>query len=239
MGYANGQAPASALVNVDGVLMVPTIAPRVRALMAAAARAGVTIRPHRLGGYRDLAAQRVEWERGASGGSTVRPAYPGSSTHGDYQKGRVDLVGRDGYTYTSADLSWMVANAGRFGLVREFGAADPNHFMESGAFAGVVEDWGMELTDKITVRDPANWAVVKGQATLADYFMGSNYREQRAEIQLNDLTSKQVPAILAALSKPSPVQVDTQVLAKAVAAELAPMVAAAVAEEIAKRLGNG
>lgn len=137
VAYRNGRAPAEALVIVDGVHMVPTIAPRVRALMDAAARDGRTIRPHRLGGYRTLEQQRAVT---MGGGSTVPVAPPGQSTHGIYTVGRVDLVGADGYSYTQADLDWIIRNAPRFGLFREFGTRDPNHFMETGTFAVVTEE---------------------------------------------------------------------------------------------------
>lgn len=134
MTYANGRAPESALVRVDGLHTVPSIAPRVNAFIAYAKTQGRTLRlAHPYGSYRDLTEQAAIG-KSASG---IAIAALGYSTHGNYDLGRVDFVGANGYTYTSAELTWIVANAGRFGLVREFGTADPNHFMASGSFASV------------------------------------------------------------------------------------------------------
>jgi len=133
--YANGRAPESALDHVDGVHVVPAIAPRVTAFIDWAAANGHEIhiaKPY--GGYRNLHEQQIVYEQGATGGSHVRVAKPGSSTHGIYAIGRVDLVGASGFSYTKAELAWIVANAGKFGLYREFGADDPNHFEQTGTF---------------------------------------------------------------------------------------------------------
>jgi hypothetical protein len=136
MTYANGRAPESALVMVDGVHLVPTIAPRVRAFIAYAKTQGHTIHIVALGGYCNIPEQTAR-EHAASAGSTVSVAKPGHSTHGIYDIGRVDFVGANGHSYTPAELSWIVGNAGAFGLAREFGANDPNHFIAHGNYAGI------------------------------------------------------------------------------------------------------
>lgn len=121
---------------VDGIHMVPSIVPRVRAFIAYAAGQGWTVRiAHPYGGYRTLAEQ-AQLSGTGNAASSIPVAKPGYSTHGVYDVGRVDFVGVDGFTYSAALLAWIVANAAQFGLVREFGARDPNHFMASGAFAG-------------------------------------------------------------------------------------------------------
>jgi hypothetical protein len=132
--YANGAAPDSALVWIDGLHTVPSIAQRVNDFIAWARTQGRIIRiAHPYGSYRNLHEQGQLSGTGNSG-STIPVAAAGKSTHGVYATGRVDFVGADGYTYTVALLAWIVANAGRFGLVREFGSADPNHFMASGSY---------------------------------------------------------------------------------------------------------
>lgn len=132
--YANGDAPDSALVFVDGIHLVPAIAPRVEAFIDFAKTQGKTVRvAHPYGGYRNFHEQGQLSGTGNSA-STIPVAAAGHSTHGVYDVGRVDLVGADGYTYNAALLGWIVANAGAFGLVREFGTADPNHFMQHGDF---------------------------------------------------------------------------------------------------------
>lgn len=132
--YANGAAPDSALVFVDGIHMVPAIIPRVLAFIAFAKAHGRTVRiAHPYGGYRTFHEQGLLSGTG-NAGSTIPVAAAGHSTHGVYAVGRVDFVGADGYTYDAGLLAWIVAHAGAFGLVREFGTADPNHFMQVGAF---------------------------------------------------------------------------------------------------------
>lgn len=134
MTYANGRAPESALVKVDGLHTVPSIAPRVLAFIAYAKEQDRILRlAHPYGSYRNLAEQGKVT---AGIGATIIVASVGSSTHGVYDVGRIDFVGADGYTYTAVELKWVVANAGKFGLVREFPTSDPNHFMASGSFAG-------------------------------------------------------------------------------------------------------
>jgi hypothetical protein len=140
MTYANGLAPDSALAFVDGMHVAPMLAPRLNAFIAYSATQGRVLRVVRkYGGYRQRSPlapeQEAVYAAGATGGSSVSVAKPGSSTHGDYNTGRVDL-GNLSTGYTSAALAWIVANAGRFGLAREFGTADPNHFVASGSFAG-------------------------------------------------------------------------------------------------------
>lgn len=132
--YANGAAPESALVAVDGVHMVPVIVPRVVAFIAFAKSQGRVVRiAHPYGGYRTFHEQGLLSGTGNSG-STIPVAAAGHSTHGVYDVGRVDFVGADGLYYDAALLAWIVAHAGAFGLVREFGTADPNHFMQVGVF---------------------------------------------------------------------------------------------------------
>ncbi len=138
MAYANGRAPESALIYADGIHIAPSVGRRFLDFQTWAARQGRSIHVPRLGGYRDYDEQGDLWKASngkGTGGSSVKIALPGYSTHGNYDAGRVDIVGASGYSYTKAELAWIVANAGRFGLVREFGTSDPNHFVASGTYA--------------------------------------------------------------------------------------------------------
>lgn len=138
MNYGNGLAPESALIYADGIHIGPSAGARFIAFQSWAATQGRSIHIPRLGGYRTIAEQTQLWNasRGrGTGGSTVNIALPGYSTHGNLGIERVDIVGADGYSYTATELAFIVANAPRFGLAREFGAADPNHFWTVGSFA--------------------------------------------------------------------------------------------------------
>lgn len=155
--YANGVAPESALTIVDGIHMSPTLAPRVRALITFAATQGRAVRvAHWYGGYRNLSEQGKLSGTGNSA-STIPVAAVGKSTHGVYDPGRVDFVGADGFSYTASDLAWIVANAPSFGLVREFGSADPNHFMAHG-------DWSPAAAP-VTPKEPKMFILAMQSST--------------------------------------------------------------------------
>jgi hypothetical protein len=131
----NGRLKASELSDVGGMLLEARAAQAFRnwsAATAAATGRGITIiRP--AGAYRSYAVQRDmrlnpgRWNLNPS--SSINLAREGSSTHGFGT--RVDI----GY-YTGAGWAWALANAHRFGFRREFGAADPNHFMHDGRTFG-------------------------------------------------------------------------------------------------------
>lgn len=125
--YANGQYPASELVEVDriGTRLNRDAAAVFLRIVADAARVGVTVRPtppsagqpKGLAGYRDLKTQ--QWLRDHPLGP-VKIAPPGSSTHG---WGDVVDVGDVG------GQKFMVANAVKYGLSRPLLAqGEPWHF---------------------------------------------------------------------------------------------------------------
>lgn len=177
MTYANGLAPDSALAFVDGMHVAPMLAPRLNAFIAYSATQGRVLRVVRkYGGYRQRAPlapeQEAVYAAGATGGSSVSVAKPGSSTHGDYNTGRVDL-GNLSTGYTSAGLAWIVANAGRFGLVREFGTADPNHFVASGSFAGgtvtPIDDMTTDPQHRLTQEEIDDMTASQSAAFIRNY----------------------------------------------------------------------
>lgn len=123
--YDNGDIPLEALVEVETDLHLETAtAAAYLRMKAEAARSGVTLAiPRPAGAYRSLFVQQDmhdrPWLYNLDPTSSVPIAPAGSSTHG--LGDRVDIV-----RGTAGD--WAIANASRFGFVREFGDADPRHF---------------------------------------------------------------------------------------------------------------
>jgi hypothetical protein len=142
--YPNGGAPEGALVQVTGVHVAPGLAPRLIDFFAFAASVGVHLRVFdgrtagwalACGGYCTIPEQKLRFNGGKpSGGSTIPVASAGSSTHGDYNTGRADIVGANGHSYTAAELAFVIAHIGSFGLEREFGDRDPNHVRAVGDY---------------------------------------------------------------------------------------------------------
>lgn len=128
MGYSNGRVPASALVTVeDNDQLTQPAASAYLAMKAAAARDGVTlfiVEP--AGAYRSFEVQtdmHVHPERyNLNPDNIVTLAKPGYSSHGF----------GDRFDLNAAAIKWAIANGPRFGVTREFGAADPNHFKHDG-----------------------------------------------------------------------------------------------------------
>jgi LAS superfamily LD-carboxypeptidase LdcB len=122
--YANGQIPTSALTSIGGGEHLTGPAARAfEQLRVAAARDGVAFGVN--DAYRPLADQhRLASELGlySEGGLA---AAPGTSTHGLGVSVDLDLDGRA--------LTWMRANAGRYGFVNDV-AGEPWHWtFEAGA----------------------------------------------------------------------------------------------------------
>jgi|GEM_PF-6997078 len=125
----NGQL-SDAELTVVGTVRLATVTARAWQALAAAAsdEAHVSVRialPH--GGYRDLDAQRALHSGTAASNplSTIKIAAPGHSTHGFGN--RVDVG-----SFHGIREKWLLDNCRRFGFTREFGAADPNHFIHNG-----------------------------------------------------------------------------------------------------------
>ena len=123
--FPNGQVPQDRLVEVEaGLYLEAGTAAAYRRMKAAAARDGIALAiPRPAGAYRSRFVQQDmhdrPWLYNLDPTSTVRIAPAGSSTHGHGT--RVDIV-------RGAAGDWAIANASRFGFIREFGAADPRHF---------------------------------------------------------------------------------------------------------------
>ncbi|WP_213816217.1 D-alanyl-D-alanine carboxypeptidase family protein [Glaciihabitans sp. dw_435] len=135
---ANGKLTIFEVTKVGGVKVARSAAPALKALIAAAkAEANITIsfvKPD--GGYRNYKTQvDMHVHPGAhnlSKASTIGLADAGFSTHG--WGTRVDIS-----DFTGARAAWVLKNASRFRLTREFGAADPNHFMYVGGYVAPVK----------------------------------------------------------------------------------------------------
>lgn len=125
MTITNGEVPLTRLVEVEtGLFLETQTAAAYRAMKAAAAADAVTLAiPRPAGAYRSLLVQQDmhdrPWLYNLDPNSSVPIAPAGSSTHG--LGDRVDIV-------RGSAGDWAIANASRFGFVREFGAADPRHF---------------------------------------------------------------------------------------------------------------
>lgn len=197
MTYANGRLPGSALTTVEsGIKLSKHTAPVYRAfrMYAEDRKRNLTIAAPG-GGYRSYAmqdamhlaslagpAQRRKW--GLSTSSTVPVAAAGYSTHG-WEQGRMDLVG--------TDLSWILDHAGMFGLKREFGANDPNHFIDQGnsRFRHSVGATGTVVSGS-PGKQPSNcWRRLQLLARLGGYtgpidgWLGENsYAGLRAELKV-------------------------------------------------------
>jgi hypothetical protein len=138
------------VVAEDNDLLIPTAAAAFRAFQSFAASQGRALGiAEPAGAYRTYAVQADmiarPWAYGLNNKSTVGLAAAGHSGHG--WGNRVDLVG--------TALSWIVANAGRFGFSREFGAKDPNHFQHDGrtATAGAGELVTLQQTRRTDMLD--------------------------------------------------------------------------------------
>ncbi|WP_025157268.1 peptidoglycan-binding protein [Leifsonia aquatica] len=114
MTYANGQIPASELVQAangaPGQVLERQTAAQWAAMVAAAASDGITLRPAADDGvpscYRDLAGQREADRRAKAGGPVA--ATPGFSNHG---------LGCAVDVYMGAGVkAWLDKNAARFGF---------------------------------------------------------------------------------------------------------------------------
>lgn len=125
MDIINGEIPLHSLTEVEpGLYLETATAAAYLAMKAAAQRAGITLAiPRPAGAYRSLFVQQDmhdrPWLYNLDPNSSVPIAPAGSSTHG--RGDRVDIVRGD-----AGD--WAIANASRFGFIREFGSADPRHF---------------------------------------------------------------------------------------------------------------
>lgn len=109
------------------------------------------------GGYRSAAVQNAMHHAGSSAGSKAERARWGlnpasivaiaSHPYGTHESGtRVDIVG------TAMDARF-IALAATFGFVREFGSADPNHFLDKGTY-------------KLTVAKKVTASVVSKKVTV-------------------------------------------------------------------------
>lgn len=136
----NGRLSAAELVSVDGVqLSIPTANAYLR-MQAAALADGVKLwiaRP--IGGYRSFFVQgdmhTNPAQYGLSPVSTVPIAAAGLSSHG---WGTCVDIGSFGAGYQGdgeARAAWVLAHASAFGFKRQFGVADPNHFLHDGKTA--------------------------------------------------------------------------------------------------------
>lgn len=124
-----------ALVQVQGLITLePATAEAYLTMKAAARREGVIVEiPTPAGGYRSLYMQRDmhqrPWAYNLDPRSSIPIAPVGHSTHG--WGDRVDII-------VGKAREWAIEHAHEFGFVREFGAADPGHFMFTGlATAGL------------------------------------------------------------------------------------------------------
>jgi hypothetical protein len=143
VSHANGKIPPSDLSTVAiGVQLVTPAANAYRALVAQAAHEHVSIKPAGgVGsGYRDIPLQELFYrashgDRAAIAQTHLNPddrtpiAAPGGSSHG--WGDRIDLLFDGSAHPSSVDLNL----AKRYGFVREFGSADPNHFEHDGKTA--------------------------------------------------------------------------------------------------------
>lgn len=159
MSYPIGHLPASALAQVQaGIYLAKPTAARYRALQAEAKS-----KLHRIisiaqpaGGYRSEADQDAMHHAGSAAGTAAERARWGlnpnstvaiaSHPGGTHETGtRVDIVG------TPIDAAFL-ALAAKYGFVREFGAADPNHFIDRGTYTvPVVKKIAAAVTSKKVV----------------------------------------------------------------------------------------
>lgn len=121
MGFANGRIPVTFLVHAangaPGQVLEAQTAEQWAAMVAAAARDGVTLRPQADGGvsscYRSYDNQVHAKQVQNAGGPTA--AYPGTSNHG---KGiAIDIV------ITAQTLAWLNAHAAEYGFDNAQGQA--------------------------------------------------------------------------------------------------------------------
>ncbi len=112
-GQSNGQLPASLLLQIAPTCVAHRdAAASLSALIAAAAAAGVTIKPSEC--YRDLGGQQFWRTHYCALGKCQMAAVPGTSNHG-WGKA-ADLKDQSGgLSFTSSAYAWLKLNAGRFG----------------------------------------------------------------------------------------------------------------------------
>lgn len=149
------------LVQVQGLITLePATAEAYLTMKAAAARDGVRVEiPTPAGGYRSLYMQRDmherPWAYNLDPGSSVQLAPVGYSTHG--WGDRVDII-------VGEAREWAIANAARFGFVREFGGADPGHFMfkglQSAALPTIPIEEDIVIRELIVTPDGTVWYCV-------------------------------------------------------------------------------
>jgi LAS superfamily LD-carboxypeptidase LdcB len=110
-GYANGRIPASAMVEVDGFLVAPSVADNLEALLDAAQRDGVWRPGERFatGTYRSYEDQVRLWQEHLAGTHPAPVAEPGTSLHGWGEA--IDFN-----TALPGFIDWLAANADRFGF---------------------------------------------------------------------------------------------------------------------------
>ncbi|MGY4859499.1 D-alanyl-D-alanine carboxypeptidase family protein [Cryobacterium sp. AP23] len=143
---ANGRLTDAELTAVRGGRLSNTAAAAWNAMVAAAAKDGVSLVIASAGtgngAYRDFFTQvdmKVRpWLYGLSVYSTVNVAAAGHSTHG--MGNAVDIgsfpPASNTRLYGDAGATrrdWVLKNAHRFGFTRTFGEADPNHFGHDGS----------------------------------------------------------------------------------------------------------
>lgn len=143
---ANGRLTDAELTAVQGGRLSNTAAAAWNAMVAAAAKDGVSLviasAETGNGAYRDFFTQgdmKVRpWLYGLSVYSTVNVAAAGHSTHG--MGNAVDIgsfpPASNTRLYGDAGATrrdWVLKNAHRFGFTRTFGEADPNHFGHDGS----------------------------------------------------------------------------------------------------------
>ncbi len=118
-GASNGLLGSERLVEISpGCSVYWEMAQSMRAMLAAAADAGVTITPSSC--YRDYAGQVAARQSWCARGACHMAAVPGTSNHGwgkavDFREGSRSM------TYASPGYAWMVANAGIFGWIQPKG----------------------------------------------------------------------------------------------------------------------
>lgn len=138
------------LVQVQGLIMLePATADAYITMKAAAKREGVTVEiPTPAGGYRSLYMQRDmherPWAYNLDPASSVQLAPVGQSTHG--WGDRVDII-------VGQARAWAIGNAHRFGFVREFGDADPGHFMFVGTTSAGTGSTPIPTEEDIVIRE--------------------------------------------------------------------------------------
>jgi hypothetical protein len=114
-GVTNGNLPISYLASTSsGCVVYDEAMPSLKAMIAAAAKDGVTLKP--LSCYRDYAGQVAARDEWCARGACQMAAVPGTSNHG-WGKA-IDFRDQSGeLTFDSAGYAWMKAWAGWYGWI--------------------------------------------------------------------------------------------------------------------------